>query len=170
MSILNYSDIDFEKMESMVSCSIKKYQIQSTSTKEPNLLQKLLVSKMIGKLKSILFDPVFINERELQRNKENVNDNKKKEVPEKGNENRINKSTVNSQLQLLLKNRIAAKRRRSMSDSELSPKLLRGSHDNDNSPSAYNTPVEKNQKCEDLFRSSSITLYLPMTRWSNSRQ
>uniref|UniRef100_T1DF83 Uncharacterized protein n=1 Tax=Dendrocoelum lacteum TaxID=27895 RepID=T1DF83_9PLAT len=179
MTFLNYSDIHFDNMESMVSSSIKKYRIQSASNKEPNLLHKLLITKMIGKLKAILFDPDFISGQEIQKCKENVNIvNKETSVREVGEEDKSEstKCTINSQLQCLLKRRIAAKRKRSMSDGEVYGKVKRGgetarvlSTETINEPPPSHTPPTSHKSPPRLIN-STITLFIPIKRWSNSRQ
>nr|AHD24754.1 X1.C.D3.1 [Schmidtea mediterranea] len=128
MSLIQYSDIHFNNMESMVSSSIRKYRIQTASTKEPNLLYKLMVSKVIVKLKEILFDPDFIssNEQNKQPNRESsdkvIYESRCIRVADRvidGSE----KMKINSQLQTMLKKRIAAKSKRQIPGGEIRTKI-----------------------------------------------
>lgn len=162
MSFAKYSDISFNNMESMVSSSIQKYRVQTSSSKEPNLLYKLMVSKVIGKLKEMLFDPDFVNCNEQRKSSANQSGQTEmcgphshrvadKPVPTS------EKSRVNTQLQNLLKKRIAAKNKRSTNCGENKAKArkLSGKEEIRFFGSA------------DFKRSNSFTLLIPVHCISN---
>ena len=163
MSFAKYSDIHFNNMESMVSSSIQKYQIQTASTKEPNLFYKLMVSKVIAKLKEMLFDPDFVN---CNDQKKNADIEKSSEKPEYGdgyprivsNVCISNKSKVNAQLQVLLKKRIAVKNKRFISGGEIRSKIRKLSPKDD--AHIYESP--------EFNRNNSFTLLIPVHCFTKS--